>query len=77
MLFFRVVALSMSPINDSFLSGSLDKTLRLWDLRSQNCQVRSTCIEISDFHILHLNVKPVIFMAFYPLPLTSKCIIMY
>lgn len=28
----------MSPINDTFLSGSLDKTIRLWDLRSQNCQ---------------------------------------
>ena len=34
----RVVALSMSPSDDSFLSGSLDKTIRLWDLRSNNCQ---------------------------------------
>ena len=30
----------MSPVDDMFLSGSLDKTIRLWDLRSPNCQVR-------------------------------------
>ncbi len=35
----RVVTLNMSPIDDTFLSGSLDKTIRLWDLRSPNCQV--------------------------------------
>ncbi|CAE1171959.1 WDR82 [Acanthosepion pharaonis] len=34
----KVVTLCMSPIDDKFLSGSLDKTIRLWDLRSQNCQ---------------------------------------
>ncbi|PIK49828.1 putative WD repeat-containing protein 82-like [Apostichopus japonicus] len=34
----KVVSLSMSPVDDSFLSGSLDKSLRLWDLRSPNCQ---------------------------------------
>jgi len=33
----RVVALSVSPSDDSFLSASLDKTLRIWDLRSPNC----------------------------------------
>ena len=37
--FIRVVTLKMSPVNDMFLSGSLDRTLRLWDLRSPNCQV--------------------------------------
>ncbi|XP_035007328.1 WD repeat-containing protein 82 [Hippoglossus stenolepis] len=34
----RVIALSMSPVDDTFISGSLDKTIRIWDLRSQNCQ---------------------------------------
>uniref|UniRef100_A0A915EUF9 Uncharacterized protein n=1 Tax=Ditylenchus dipsaci TaxID=166011 RepID=A0A915EUF9_9BILA len=28
----------MSPLDDMFLSGSLDKTIRLWDLRVNNCQ---------------------------------------
>ncbi|RCN47879.1 WD domain, G-beta repeat protein [Ancylostoma caninum] len=34
----KVMCLSMNPTDDTFLSGSLDKTIRLWDLRSQNCQ---------------------------------------
>ena len=34
----KVVCLSMSPVDDSFISGSLDKSIRLWDLRSANCQ---------------------------------------
>ncbi|OXA38553.1 WD repeat-containing protein 82 [Folsomia candida] len=33
----KVTTLCMSPMDDTFLSGSLDKTLRLWDLRSPNC----------------------------------------
>lgn len=44
----NVVSLMMSPIGDSFLSGSLDRTIRLWDLRSQNCQ-----------GLMHLNGRPV------------------
>ena len=35
----RVMTLHMSPMDDTFVSGSLDRTLRLWDLRSPNCQV--------------------------------------
>ncbi|XP_068171966.1 WD repeat-containing protein 82-like [Antennarius striatus] len=34
----KVIALSMSPVDDTFISGSLDKTIRIWDLRSENCQ---------------------------------------
>ena len=47
-MFSRVVALSMSPVDDMFLSGSMDKTLRLWDLRSPNCQ-----------GLMHLTSRPV------------------
>jgi len=28
----------MSPLDDTFISGSLDDTIRLWDLRSNACQ---------------------------------------
>ncbi|XP_065879663.1 protein ANTHESIS POMOTING FACTOR 1 isoform X2 [Euphorbia lathyris] len=34
----RVVSLCMSPINDSFMSGSLDHSVRIWDLRVNSCQ---------------------------------------
>lgn len=44
----KVVTLSMSPIDDTFLSGSMDKTIRLWDLRSPNCQ-----------GLMHLPGRPV------------------
>lgn len=33
----RVVSLCMSPKNDCFMSGSLDHTVRLWDLRDNTC----------------------------------------
>jgi COMPASS component SWD2 len=44
----KVVALCMSPTDESFLSGSLDKSIRLWDLRSANCQ-----------GLMHLAGRPV------------------
>jgi COMPASS component SWD2 len=34
----KVVTLAMNPADDTFLSGSMDKTIRLWDLRSNHCQ---------------------------------------
>lgn len=34
----RVVSLEVSPIDDGFMSGSLDKTVRLWDLRAPTCR---------------------------------------
>lgn len=44
----KVVTLCTSPVDDTFLSGSLDKSLRLWDLRSPNCQ-----------GVMHLTGRPV------------------
>jgi len=34
----RVVTMAMNPADETFLSGSLDKSIRLWDLRSNHCQ---------------------------------------
>lgn len=34
----RVISLSMSPEGNSFLSGSMDHTVRLWDLNSSHSQ---------------------------------------
>ncbi|KAF7327529.1 WD-REPEATS-REGION domain-containing protein [Mycena kentingensis (nom. inval.)] len=34
----RVVSLEMSPVDDGFMSGSEDHTVRLWDLRAPTCR---------------------------------------
>jgi len=44
----KVTCLCMSPIDDTFLSGSNDKTLRLWDLRIPVAQ-----------GIMRLNSRPI------------------
>ena len=31
----RVISLEMSPVDDGFMSGSLDKTVRLWDIETR------------------------------------------
>jgi COMPASS component SWD2 len=45
----RVCALEMSPLDDTFISGAIDDTVRLWDLRSTNCH-----------GVLAINGKPLI-----------------
>lgn len=34
----RVVSLEVSPIDDGFMSASVDRTVRLWDLRTPHCR---------------------------------------
>jgi COMPASS component SWD2 len=34
----KVVSLEMAPVDDGFISGSLDNTVRLWDLRTPQCR---------------------------------------
>ncbi|KAH9940987.1 WD40-repeat-containing domain protein [Amylocystis lapponica] len=34
----KVVSLEVSPVDDGFMSGSLDRTVRLWDLRTPTCR---------------------------------------
>lgn len=34
----KVVSMEVSPVDDGFMSGSMDKTVRLWDLRTPYCR---------------------------------------
>lgn len=44
----------MSPVNDSFMSGSLDHSVRMWDLRVNACQVGHFLIQSSSVLISSL-----------------------
>lgn len=62
----RVISLSMSPVDDLFLSTSLDSTLRIWDLKSTTCAVSSRrpfFLQMSNLvfsqGLMHLNGRPV------------------
>ena len=35
----RVTSLDLCPVNDMFISASIDDSVRIWDLRSPNCIV--------------------------------------
>ncbi|XKL67005.1 hypothetical protein PGB90_010425 [Kerria lacca] len=66
----KVVTMCLSPIDDCFISGSLDKTLRLWDLRSPNCQ-----------GLMHLSGRPVVAYdpdgLIFATGINSECIKLY
>jgi len=54
----------MSPVDDMFLSGSLDKTIRLWDLKSSNCQVFSAFLKFLENYfyfegLMQLSSRPI------------------
>ncbi|KAG4306372.1 hypothetical protein PORY_000360 [Pneumocystis oryctolagi] len=48
----RVISLDMSPLDDHFISSSLDNSVRLWDLRSSICHgllnISSPCLTAFD-----------------------------
>uniref|UniRef100_A0A5S6QV60 WD_REPEATS_REGION domain-containing protein n=1 Tax=Trichuris muris TaxID=70415 RepID=A0A5S6QV60_TRIMR len=54
----KVIALAVSPVDTTLVSGSMDRTVRLWDLRSQNCQ---GCINVSAPPTLSFDPEGVIF----------------
>ncbi|XP_067683543.1 WD repeat-containing protein 82-like [Haliotis asinina] len=66
----KVVTLNMSPIDDTFLSGSMDKTIRLWDLRSQNCQ---GLMNLSGRPVAAFDPEGLIFAA----GINSECVKLY
>ncbi|KAH1130259.1 hypothetical protein J1N35_001637 [Gossypium stocksii] len=51
----RVVYLCMSSVNDSFMLGSLDHSVRIWDLRVNACQA-SNSMEYGE-NLVGLKVK--------------------
>lgn len=39
----RVCTIQMSPVDDTFVSGAVSESLRLWDLRSKSCHAYVPC----------------------------------
>eukprot|EP00040_Diaphanoeca_grandis_P040041 m.261047 g.261047 ORF g.261047 m.261047 type:complete len:312 (-) comp41172_c0_seq1:53-988(-) len=54
----KVTSLDISPINDMFLSASLDMSVRLWDVRSTNC---SGVVQASDVTAAAYDPKGLVF----------------
>lgn len=64
-----VVSISLSPDGNTYVTGSVDKTCKLWDLREEKAKqiffgheadVNSVCV--SAWHILHRFVAGLISM---------------
>lgn len=69
----KVVTLCMSPTDDKFISGSLDRTLRLWDLRSARDQECIGCMHLSGRPIAAFDPTGQIFAV----GVNSTCIKLY
>lgn len=54
----KVVSLEVSPVDDGFMSGSMDKTVRLWDLRTPTCRGLLT---VPSFPIIAYDSTGVVF----------------
>lgn len=55
----RVVSLSFCSRNESFISGSLDRTVLLWDQRVEKCQVHILA------YVVSISISMLIFNIIY------------
>lgn len=64
----------MSPVNDSFMSGSLDHSVRMWDLRVNACQVGLFfCIQFQ--FMLHILLEiEVVYNSYATFNWNSNCL---
>ncbi|KAL0954652.1 hypothetical protein HGRIS_003604 [Hohenbuehelia grisea] len=54
----KVISLEVSPVDDGFMSGSMDRTVRLWDLRAPTCRGLLT---LPSFPIIAYDATGVVF----------------
>ncbi|KAG6909952.1 hypothetical protein DXG01_014221 [Tephrocybe rancida] len=54
----KVISLEVSPVDDGFMSGSLDKTVRLWDLRTPTCRGQLT---LPSYPIVAYDIASLVF----------------